>query len=103
MGFSFERAEVIAEELPEPPDNGYRLQAGVLHVMSHNLSNGHTCIPRDKLFAPCAELLSTDDDTVDITIDELMGSGRLVNEFIDDREFIFLPNIYKAEKSLRST
>ena len=67
--------------------------------MSHNLSNGHTCIPRDKLFTPCAELLSTDDDTVDITIDELMGSGRLVNEFIDDREFIFLPNIYKAEKS----
>ena len=99
VGFSFERAEVIAEELPEPPDNGYRLQAGVLHVMSHNLSNGHTCIPRDKLFTPCAELLSTDDDTVDITIDELMGSGRLVNEFIDDREFIFLPNIYKAEKS----
>ena len=99
VGFSFERAEVIAEELPEPPDNGYRLQAGVLHVMSHNLSNGHTCIPRDKLFAPCAELLSTDDDTVDITIDELIGSGRLVNEFIDDREFIFLPNIYKAEKS----
>lgn len=99
VGFSFERAEVIAEELPEPPGNGYRLQAGVLHVMSHNLSNGHTCIPRDKLFTPCAELLSTNDDTVDITIDELIGSGRLVNEFIDDREFIFLPNIYKAEKS----
>ena len=99
VGFSFERAEFIADQLPDPPDNGYRLQAGVLHVMSHNLSNGHTCIPREKMFAPCAELLSTNEDTVDITIDELIGSGRLVSEFIDNREFLFLPHIYKAEKS----
>lgn len=99
VGFSFERAEFIADQLPDPPDSGYRLQAGVLHVMSHNLSNGHTCIPREKMFAPCAELLSTNEDTVDITIDELIGSGRLVSEFIDNREFLFLPHIYKAEKS----
>lgn len=99
VGFSFERAEFIADQLPDPPDNGYRLQAGVLHVMNHNLSNGHTCIPREKMFAPCAELLSTNEDTVDITIDELIGSGRLVSEFIDNREFLFLPHIYKAEKS----
>ena len=99
VGFSFSRAETVAQALPSPPDKGYRLQAGVLHVMSHNLSNGHTCIPRDKLFAPCAELLSTNDDTVDITIDELVGSGRLVSWDINGREFLFLPYIYKAEKN----
>ena len=99
VGFSFSRAETIAQALPSPPDKGYRFQAGVLHVMSHNLSNGHTCIPRDKLFAPCAELLSTNDDTVDITIDELVGSGRLVSRDINGREFLFLPYIYKAEKN----
>lgn len=99
VGFSFSRAETVAQALPSPPDKGYRLQAGVLHVMSHNLSNGHTCIPRDKLFAPCAELLSTNDDTVDITIDELVGSGRLVSRDINGREVLFLPYIYKAEKN----
>ena len=99
VGFSFSRAETIAQALPSPPDKGYRFQAGVLHVMSHNLSNGHTCIPRDKLFVPCAELLSTNDDTVDITIDELVGSGRLVSRDINGREFLFLPYIYKAEKN----
>lgn len=99
VGFSFSRAETVAQALPSPPDKGYRLQAGVLHVMSHNLSNGHTCIPREKLFAPCAELLSTNDDTVDITIDELVGSGRLVSRDINGREFLFLPYIYKAEKN----
>ena len=99
VGFSFSRAETVAQALPSPPEKGYRLQAGVLHVMSHNLSNGHTCIPRDKLFAPCAELLSTNDDTVDITIDELVGSGRLVSRDINGREFLFLPYIYKAEKN----
>lgn len=99
VGFSFSRAETIAQALPSPPEKGYRFQAGVLHVMSHNLSNGHTCIPRDKLFVPCAELLSTNDDTVDITIDELVGSGRLVSRDINGREFLFLPYIYKAEKN----
>ena len=99
VGFSFSRAETVAQALPSPPEKGYRFQAGVLHVMSHNLSNGHTCIPRDKLFAPCAELLSTNDDTVDITIDELVGSGRLVSRDINGREFLFLPYIYKAEKN----
>ncbi len=99
VGFSFSRAETIAQALPSPPEKGYRFQAGVLHVMSHNLSNGHTCIPRDKLFAPCSELLSTNDDTVDITIDELVGSGRLVSRDINGREFLFLPYIYKAEKN----
>ncbi len=97
VGFSFVRAQTIAEALPNPPDDAYRIQAGIVHVMSHNLSNGHTCIPRSKLFAPCSELLSVNEDTVDITIDELVGSGRLVSQMIEDKEFLFLPHIYKAE------
>ena len=99
VGFSFARAETIAEALPNPPDNSYRLQAGILHVMSHNLSNGHTCIPREKLCTPCGDLLSTNEDTVDITIDELISTGRLVSKLIDGREFLFLPHIYKAERN----
>lgn len=62
VGFSFERAEFIADQLPDPPNNGYRLQAGVLHVMSHNLSNGHTCI-RARRCSPrapsCSRLMRT--------------------------------------------
>lgn len=99
VGFGFARAEAIADMLPSPPDGGYRLEAGIVHVMSHNLSNGHTCIPREKLFEPCAELLSTNTDTIDITIDRLLGSGRLINEFISGKEFLFLPHIHKAESS----
>lgn len=99
VGFGFARAETIADMLPTPPDSGYRLEAGIIHVMSHNLSNGHTCIPREKMFEPCAELLSTNADTVDITIDKLLGSGRLINEFINGKEFLFLPHIHKAEAS----
>lgn len=100
VGFSFTRAEILAASLPNPPDNSFRLQAGIMHVMNHNLSNGHTCLPREKMIGPCRDLLSADEDSINITIDSLTGIGRLVSEFIDDREFLFLPQIYRAEKNI---
>lgn len=100
VGFTFQRAEILAESLPNPPESGYRLSAGVMYVMNHNLTNGHTCIPREKMFVPCMDLLGTDEDSIDITIDSLISSGRLMSEDIDSKEFLFLPQIYRAEKSI---
>lgn len=51
-GFTFERSELIAEAMGLPPDSAYRRRAGIIYVVTHNLSNGHTCIPRRKLVPP---------------------------------------------------
>ena len=42
---SFERAEQIAEMLPNKPKSQYRIEAGILYVISYNFKNGHTCVP----------------------------------------------------------
>lgn len=97
IGIGFEKADDIAAKLSQPPQNEYRICAGILHVMRHNLLNGHTCIPRDKMFEPCKGLLGGNDDTVDISIDTLVEQKRLVCEKFSGREFLFLPEIYKAE------
>lgn len=45
QGIPFERAQEIAEELPQAPDPSYRDQAAVIYVVQYNLKNGHTCLP----------------------------------------------------------
>jgi len=98
-GIGFERAEAIAERLPNPPSSQYRIRAGILYVIEHNLSNGHTCIPRDRLLKPCADMLETNEDTIDIMIDELAQQQMLVREDFSGREFLYLPQMHEAEGS----
>ena len=101
IGISFEKAEVIEEKLEEKPTPEYRIKEGILHVMRHNRSSrGHTCIPREKLLKPCADLLSTNEDTIDITIDSLVSTAQLKAYIIEDTEFIFLPSSFRDEKRI---
>lgn len=98
VGMGFERADAIASALPEPPDGAYRVSAGIVYVVKHNLNNGHTCVPRKKLIAPSSGLLETDESTIEAAIDSLTETGRLVSQMMNGKEFLFLPQIYAAEK-----
>lgn len=101
IGISFEKAEVIEEKLEEKPTPEYRIKEGILHVMRHNRSSrGHTCIPREKLLKPCSDLLSTNEDTIDITIDSLVSTAQLKTYIIDGAEFVFLPSSIRDEKRI---
>jgi exodeoxyribonuclease V alpha subunit len=101
IGISFEKAEIIEEKLEEKPVPEYRIKEGILHVMRHNRSSrGHTCIPREKLLKPCADLLSTNEDTIDITIDSLISTAQLKTYIIDGAEFVFLPSSLRDEKRI---
>ena len=97
IGIRFERADAIAESFTTPPNVEYRIKAGIVHVVTHNLANGHTCLPREKLLRPCADLLSVDQDTIDIMIDTLTKEHNLTVSVIDGKEFVFLPHIFEAE------
>ena len=97
---SFERAEQIAQMLPNKPSSQHRIEAGVLYVVTHNFYNGHTCIPLEKLFVPSGELLGESRDNIEIAIDNLLSTKRLVSEEIGSRNFVFLPEAYHAEKSI---
>ena len=97
VGMPFERVDTLASGLSEAPDPGYRIRAGILHVVNHNLNNGHTCLPREKLLRPAADLLETNDDTIDIAIDDLTEEHLLRVVPMNGREFVFLPHIFDAE------
>jgi len=99
VGITFEKACSIASRLPVPPADEYRVDAGILYVVRHNLYNGHTCLPREKLIPPCCDLLDVSADTVDIRIDYLIETRQLVSDNLSSKDFIFLPDIYNAEKN----
>lgn len=97
---SFERAEQIAQMLPKKPDSQYRTEAGILYVISYNFRNGHTCLPLEKIFTPSGELLGESRDNIEIAVDNLVESKKIVLKEINGRNFVFLPDAYMAEKSI---
>jgi exodeoxyribonuclease V alpha subunit len=100
-GISFERAEVIAAGLPNPPSDNYRVKAGVEHIITHNLYNdGHTCLPRNKLIKIGANYLDVAEDTVDILLDELIKENKLVSKRYKGKEYVFRTDAYNDEKSI---
>ena len=97
---SFERAEQIAQMLPNKPKSEYRIEAGVLYVITHNFYNGHTCIPLEKLYTPSGDLLGESRESIEIAVDNLLRTKRIISDTIRNREFVFLPEAYNAEKTI---
>ena len=99
-GITFDKAEKIADNLTEKPPFEYRAIAGVCYVLHHNLGNGHTCIPREKMINPASQLLGCDDDNVEIAIDNAIEQRAVVQRKVNGRDFLFLPEIYHAERGI---
>lgn len=98
--YDFDRAEEIAEELDEPVSPGLRAQSLVEHIVDHNISNGHTCLPRDSVVRTAKAYLSCSDDVAQIAVDDAVEYHRLITEDIDGRQFLFTPPAYNAEKDI---
>ena len=61
----FERADAICRAMNGAADDPHRVEAGILYVLRHNLGNGHTCLPADKLVPTTASLLGLEAQRVD--------------------------------------
>ena len=100
VGLRFERADEIADGFPREINSLLRKRAGIIHILRHNLGNGHTCLPREKLILPCFELLGTEREETQEIIDDLIIDKELVEEYLDSKSFLFLPNEHFDEKKI---
>ena len=100
-GFDFERAEKLKDDMELEPAADYRNSAGILYILSYNLySNGHTCIPRKKIVPPSTSLLGISPEETEEAVDRLIGNKQLFSVEMDGEDYLFLPDIYEAEKSV---
>ena len=100
VGMRFERADEIAASFPSEVNTILRERAGILHILRHNLRNGHTCLPREKLILPCYDLLGTTREKTREIIDDLIIDKEIIEEFINNKSFLFLPSEYYDEKKI---
>lgn len=93
----FEKADEIAASLERPQDDAWRVRAGIEYVLRHNLNNGHTCIPSDKLAAAAAGMLGVPLELAQESLSELVEEDSLVQRELESRNFVFLPHLFRAE------
>ncbi len=100
VGLKFDRADEIAQNFPAKYNPVFRHRAGIVHILKHNLRNGHTCLPREKLIIPARELLGTEREETQQIIEDLLIDKEIIEDFIDERSYLFLPREYFDEKSI---
>lgn len=97
MNISFERADKIAFSQKNSIDINCRIRAGICYILKHNMNNGHTCLPIDRLVEACANFLDTNKDNVETNLDNLFEEGSLQRDIISGREFAFLNSMHSGE------
>ncbi len=100
IGVEFARADNIAiKSLKKSLDDEYRIRAGIIHVLSENTRNGHTCLPKEKLLYAMEyeKFLNLSRNIVEPVIEVMIKDGSIISNDIDGTEFLFLPSYFKSE------
>ena len=93
----FNAVDRFAIELGVAGDDPRRIEAGTLFELSYNLGAGHTFLPKSKLIAATAQLLTVPPEAVGEGIVRLHEAQRLVCQTLADIDIIYLPQLHEAE------
>ena len=97
LRIGFERADALCMAMNGDRESRSRIGAGIQYVLRHNMQNGHTCLPGDKLLPAAAGMLAVEEGLCRRVLDDLVASLELRELYIDGRRFLFLPAVYQAE------
>ena len=97
FGAGFSSADTLALELGFDGNDPRRVEAGVLFELRHNLGNGHSFLPKDKLTTATASLLELEAAEVEEAMDRLCELGRIELDEIAGLQAVYLPEYYEAE------
>ena len=74
-----------------------RVEAATLYTLRHNLGNGHTFLPGDKLRDATATMISVRSETVEDAMEALHQAGNMVLDTLKGISICYLPEYYEAE------
>ena len=82
-------------------DSGSRLRvaAGLLYALRHNANNGHTCLPRAKLFRLTAKFLRVEPASIEAGLTN-SSTEDLRTRTYQNIEYIYLPDLLSAEEDI---
>jgi len=97
-GAEFFEADTMALEMGFEGDCPERMEAALLFELAHNLNNGHTFLPREKLLAATAQLLEAGLDVLDDTLTVLCEGGEIIRDTVAGVDASYLDYAYRAER-----
>ena len=93
----FPTVDQLALALGIAPDASLRLEAGLLHTLSHNLDNGHVFLPYSKLMDAAQRLLSAQPEDLARCFAALLDQRKVVRESIAGQDACYLARLYDCE------
>ena len=98
-GVSFTMADSLAQSLGFLPTDLCRLQNGLIYLLEYNTqTNGHTCLPKDKLLAAAKVHLEADEEELLTALEACMADGRIVAYRTESQILFFTRRYAEAEK-----
>lgn len=97
FGAAFAAVDQFAVHQGIEAEDFRRVQAATVYTLRHNLGNGHTFLPAEKLCAATATMINVDPDVVRETLGNLNLAGKLVVDTLRDISVCYLPEYYEAE------
>lgn len=97
FGAAFAAVDQFAVHQGIEAEDFRRVQAATVYTLRHNLGNGHTFLPAEKLCAATATMINVDPDVVRETLEDLNLAGKLVVDTLRDISVCYLPEYYEAE------
>jgi exodeoxyribonuclease V alpha subunit len=99
-GVAFSVADGLAISLEISAEDPRRVEAGLLFELAHNLSNGHSFLPRGKLLDAAARLIGVEPGPLERGLQALSDGGQLVCEAVSGEDACYLAELYAAEQEV---
>ncbi len=96
-GIGFKTADKIAQNIGIDPNSPIRAEAGIIHVLSELVDEGHVYYPYEELKEKAAELLEVDKDILDTALSALTEQRRVVIEEHPEHRAVYLTPLHVAE------
>ena len=102
FGIGFVSADKIASSMGFAKESHLRIRAGVLHVMSQFVSEGHIYVPIEELSEKAAEILSVSVELAEKGVEDARLAEELITEWYKDEGgeddcAVYLPAFHYAE------
>jgi exodeoxyribonuclease V alpha subunit len=99
-GIGFKTADKIARSMGIDPNSQIRAEAGIIHVLSELVDEGHVYYPIEELKEKAAELLEVDPAILDTALGTLAKQERILIEELPDVKAVYLRPLHVAEANV---
>lgn len=98
IGVSFTVADELALAIGMDGEDPQRVEAALLFELTHNLSNGHTFLPEEKLVLATQQLIGVSDSSLHENLEVLIETGEIIREQVAGIDACYLAHIQESEE-----